>query len=156
MFHDFTYFINPLLFSNIQLYLWVFLSIVTKLLSIVSLVRGSEGLYMVNGPPHFTESTVLPRYSSVKWQIRNIQCTLKGFCWYFLKCWSFSVCGYFPYVCVCATLVCVMPWNQRRVLYSLELEVQVVVSCQGLVEKQWMLLIVEPSLSSLTKKENNR
>ena len=28
----------------------------------VSLVRGSEGLYMVNGPPHFTESTVFPRY----------------------------------------------------------------------------------------------
>ena len=27
------------------------------------LVRGSEGLYMVNGPPHFTESTVLPRES---------------------------------------------------------------------------------------------
>ncbi|KAK7809761.1 hypothetical protein U0070_002550 [Myodes glareolus] len=26
-------------------------------------VRGSEGLYMVNGPPHFTESTVLPRES---------------------------------------------------------------------------------------------
>ncbi|XP_048190844.1 eukaryotic translation initiation factor 2A isoform X2 [Perognathus longimembris pacificus] len=24
-------------------------------------VRGSEGLYMVNGPPHFTESTVFPR-----------------------------------------------------------------------------------------------
>uniref|UniRef100_A0A8C6QKM6 Eukaryotic translation initiation factor 2A n=1 Tax=Nannospalax galili TaxID=1026970 RepID=A0A8C6QKM6_NANGA len=27
------------------------------------LIRGSEGLYMVNGPPHFTESTVLPRES---------------------------------------------------------------------------------------------
>uniref|UniRef100_A0AC11D1P1 Eukaryotic translation initiation factor 2A n=1 Tax=Ovis aries TaxID=9940 RepID=A0AC11D1P1_SHEEP len=26
-------------------------------------VRGSEGLYMVNGPPHFTESTVFPRES---------------------------------------------------------------------------------------------
>uniref|UniRef100_A0A2K5LFL7 Eukaryotic translation initiation factor 2A n=1 Tax=Cercocebus atys TaxID=9531 RepID=A0A2K5LFL7_CERAT len=29
----------------------------------ISLVRGSEGLYMVNGPPHFTESTVFPRES---------------------------------------------------------------------------------------------
>uniref|UniRef100_A0A8C3WWN5 Eukaryotic translation initiation factor 2A n=1 Tax=Catagonus wagneri TaxID=51154 RepID=A0A8C3WWN5_9CETA len=26
-------------------------------------VRGSEGLYLVNGPPHFTESTVFPRES---------------------------------------------------------------------------------------------
>lgn len=56
------YFENPLLFSNIQYHHWVLLRVI-KFLSIVSLVRGSEGLYMVNGPPHFTESTVLPRYS---------------------------------------------------------------------------------------------
>uniref|UniRef100_A0A2K5LFJ8 Eukaryotic translation initiation factor 2A n=1 Tax=Cercocebus atys TaxID=9531 RepID=A0A2K5LFJ8_CERAT len=31
----------------------------------ISLVRGSEGLYMVNGPPHFTESTVFPRYVNI-------------------------------------------------------------------------------------------
>uniref|UniRef100_A0A8C8Z4Q0 Eukaryotic translation initiation factor 2A n=1 Tax=Prolemur simus TaxID=1328070 RepID=A0A8C8Z4Q0_PROSS len=28
-------------------------------------VRGSEGLYMVNGPPHFTESTVFPRVNII-------------------------------------------------------------------------------------------
>ncbi|XP_040830718.1 eukaryotic translation initiation factor 2A isoform X2 [Ochotona curzoniae] len=28
-------------------------------------VRGSEGLYMVNGPPHFTESTVFPRVNTI-------------------------------------------------------------------------------------------
>uniref|UniRef100_A0A8C6AUH9 Eukaryotic translation initiation factor 2A n=1 Tax=Monodon monoceros TaxID=40151 RepID=A0A8C6AUH9_MONMO len=28
-------------------------------------VRGSEGLYMVNGPPHFTESTVFPRINVI-------------------------------------------------------------------------------------------
>uniref|UniRef100_A0A8C0JV51 Eukaryotic translation initiation factor 2A n=1 Tax=Canis lupus dingo TaxID=286419 RepID=A0A8C0JV51_CANLU len=30
---------------------------------LVHTFRGSEGLYMVNGPPHFTESTLFPRES---------------------------------------------------------------------------------------------
>jgi len=29
-------------------------------------VRGSEGLYMVNGPPSFTESTAFQRYCCAK------------------------------------------------------------------------------------------